>query len=418
MNNPAHPHLFVSVPLIDELELFPRLIRCISLQTCRNFNVFFCINQPDEWWNDPEKRGICENNVRTFEYLSKQTGFEFSIIDRFSSGKGWQGKRHGVGWARKTLMDTISEEATPEDIILSLDADVVIRPRFFESVLNSFVKYPDAVAMAIPYYHNPVDNPDAYRAILRYEIYMRYYSLNLWRISSPYTFTALGSALACTVGAYRTIGGMTPKMSGEDFYFLQKLRKFGKMIFWNPERVYPEGRFSNRVYFGTGPAMIKGDSGDWSSYPIYPVRFFDEIEETCRLFPEFFLKTEITRITSFLKDHLHEEDPFLLIRENSKNKNQFVRACHEKFDGLRTLQYLKFRISEEPQEDEKSLKEYLFREYPQNEIRDLEIDFETFQFNIADLTTLERIRNFLTKKEEDFQINSIPSLPGQQLPGE
>ena len=218
-----HPRLFVSVPLLDELELLPRLISCISLQTFRNFKVFFCINQPDEWWKDPEKRGICENNVRTWEYLQKPTGFEFSVIDRFSPGQGWQGKRHGVGWARKTLMDTIAEKADDEDIILSLDADVVIRPEFFSTVINSFVKSPDAVAMAIPYYHNPVGNLAACRAMLRYEIYMRYYSLNLWRIHSPYTFTALGSALACTAGAYRTIGGITPKMSGEDFYFLQKL---------------------------------------------------------------------------------------------------------------------------------------------------------------------------------------------------
>ncbi len=92
------------------------------------------------------------------------------------------------------------------------------------------------------------------------------------------SFTAIGSAMALPVKSYRAIGGMTPHKSGEDFYFLQKLRKFGKVLTWNKEKVYPEARYSDRVFFGTGPAMIKGRDGDWSSYPIYPFELFDEIK--------------------------------------------------------------------------------------------------------------------------------------------
>ncbi len=99
-------------------------------------------------------------------------------------------------------------------------------PVIFNRLLNTFKHHPDAVALSVPYYHNLTGDEEKDRAILRYEIYMRYYAINLWRIGSPYNFTAVGSAMALPVWAYRAIGGITPHKSGEDFYFIQKLRKY------------------------------------------------------------------------------------------------------------------------------------------------------------------------------------------------
>ncbi len=415
MSNPVFPFLYIALPVIDENELLPRLIDCIIAQKYQHFKVFVCVNQPDEWWDQAERQRICENNLLSLEYLKSVTGIDLVTIDKCTPGNGWKGKKHGVGWARKVLMDAINEVADERDIILSLDADVTFSPDYFYSVAQKFLQFPDAVALAVPYFHKPASDPAACFAILRYEIYLRYYSLNLWRISSPYTFTALGSAMSCPIWAYRAIGGITPKMSGEDFYFLQKLRKYGKMLFWNQEKVYPEARFSNRVYFGTGPAMIKGNEGDWTSYPLYSIRFFNEISETYKLFPLFFQKTHTTQVTEFLRNHLKEDDPFLLLRENAREVNQFVRSCHEKFDGLRILQYLKYRQTTETQKDEDCLQEYLIQSFGKQVLEVLGID-DSFSFKTTNLEHLEKIRRFLTEKEEIYQINSVPSLPGQQLP--
>ena len=416
MNSPVLPFLYIAIPVIDEYELLPRLMDCIMAQNYRNFKIFICVNQPDEWWDSDEKRGVCENNLRSIDYLKNFTGLNLVIIDRSAPGNGWKGRKHGVGWARRVLMDSINDAADEKDIIVSLDADVTFSPGYFSSIAQKFSEWPDAVGMAVPYFHRPVSDPAAYRSILRYEIYMRYYSLNLWRIESPYTFTALGSAMACPVWAYRAVGGITPKMSGEDFYFLQKLRKFGKMIFWNEEKVYPEARFSSRVYFGTGPAMIKGNDGDWTSYPLYSVRFFNEISETCLNFPSFFQKTHSNSVTEFLRNHLKEDDPFQLIRENAKDVGQFVRSCHEKFDGLRILQYLKYRQNMEPQTDEDCLSEYLLQYCGQQEVENLQLISGKFSFETMSQEQLESIRTFLAEKEEIFQVRSTPSLPGKLLP--
>jgi hypothetical protein len=179
-------------------------------------------------------------------------------------------------------------------------------------------------------------------AMLRYEIYMRNYNIQLMLINCPYAFTALGSAMVVPVWAYRAIGGMTPKKSGEDFYFLQKLRKYGHLLVWNREKVYPGTRFSDRVFFGTGPAMIRGRAGDWNSYPVYHQPFFNDIKNTFDLFPRLYEDPETpTPLDEFLKKVFGEGNPWKPILTNCRSREQFIRACQQKLDGLRILQYLK-----------------------------------------------------------------------------
>jgi glycosyltransferase involved in cell wall biosynthesis len=403
---PRLPFIYAALPVLNEPEFLPRLLECISLQSYRSFKLVVCVNQPDSWWNDALKLPICKNNARSLKLLKNWKKFPVEVIDRTSKGSGWLGKKHGVGWARKTAMDLIASEAKLEDIIISLDADSTFTENYFLSIANAFSRNTEAVAMAVPYFHRAPADPDAYRAILRYEIYMRYYLLNLLRIGSPYAFSALGSAIACPVWAYKAIGGLSPKLSGEDFYFLQKLRKFGPVILWNDEYVCPEARFSDRVFFGTGPAMIKGNSGDWSSYPVYSYRSFNEILETTLLFPLFFFKTLKTRVTQFMATIFAEKDPWKPIRENHADIEHFQRGCHEKLDGLRILQYLKAENALHPGSDEERLFEWLLRFCGQAELRKLKINLQKFSFETAQTEQLESIRTFLFVKEMEARFNS------------
>lgn len=400
------PFIHIALPVLNEPQFLRRVVDCISRQTYGRYKVYICVNQPEAWWNDSDKSEICLTNEMTLEWLRALDPGTFSVIDRASRNHGWNMKNFGIGWARKVIMDRIVNQADPSDLILSLDADTTFNENYFLSVALNFYNNQDAVGLAAPYFHLISEDPRAYRAILRYEIYMRHYQLNLWRIASPYTFTALGSAIACPVWAYKAVGGMTPKTSGEDFYFLQKLRKYGRILFWNDEKVFPEARFSDRVFFGTGPAMIKGDAGDWSSYPIYPFELFDEIWETYELFPSFFKKTQSTDIVKFLSVLLKEKDPFAPLRKNFKTTENFVRACHEKFDGLRILQYLKANQKKYPGTDEEHLLKFLKANYDQSQLRNLGIDFGSFSFERSPLNDLEKIRLLLFEKEEESRFIS------------
>ncbi len=397
--------IFVALPVINENELLPEVIHCLKQQSYKDFTLYICINQPDEWWDLPDKRFVCEENAKTLAMLADFHDFDLVVLDKSSKGNGWQGKKHGVGWARKTLMDEIVNVADDEDYIVSLDADTTFDADYLRSIVINFSNHPDAVGLSLPYYHLVPDDPEAARAILRYEIYMRHYVLNLWRIGSPYAFAALGSAMACPVWAYKAVGGMTPKMSGEDFYFLQKLRKYGRLLFHNEEKVYPAARFSNRVYFGTGPAMIRGNEGDWGSYPIYPNSLFDEVAEVYQNVASFYHATQESPFTQFLSQQFKESDPFEPIRRNAPHEQQFVRAFHEKVDGLRILQYLKKRNEGVHGTDEGHLVGFVRQFYPM-EVGILFPEGKEFSFQQTSIEQLDVVRQFLFRKEEEYQVSS------------
>ncbi len=332
--------IHVCIPALDELESLPLTLQCLQAQT-RSFELYICVNQPESWHGQAGKAGICRRNADTLEFLHDLSWPGLRVIDRSSKGKGWPRGKGGVGHARKALMDAVLAEAEDEDLIVSLDADTTFRPAYLDAITRSLQQAPFAAALSVPYYHLLTGDESCDRAILRYEIYMRNYAWNLYRIRNPYAFTALGSAMAVRVKACRAIGGIAPRQSGEDFYFLQKLRKYAPLINHCSERVYPAARFSNRVGFGTGPAMIKGAAGDWTSYPLYHYSLFDLVKQTWDTFGPLMHGPEFTPMQLFLKEIFDEEDPFAPLRANFKTPATFIRACWQKVDALRILQFLK-----------------------------------------------------------------------------
>ncbi len=395
--------VFIALPVQDELDFLPGFIECVRSQSHTNFKLVVCINQRDDWWENLNKVKVCKNNAEAIGLLKNIKDFPQDIIDRSSHGKGWKGKDFGVGWARKTAMDHISAQAEDNDIIISLDADTKFNPDYFMSVTENLNRHPDAVALSVPYYHERTGDEEKDRAILRYEIYMRYYAINLWRIGNPYSFTAIGSAIALPVRSYRAIGGITPHKSGEDFYFVQKLRKFGKILTWNQEKVYPAARYSDRVFFGTGPAMIKGRGGDWKSYPVYPFEYFDEVKQTYDLFPVLFKEDVATPMDEFFREKFQGKNIWEPLRENFRAEEKFVKACHHKIDALRILQFLKWKNAGNNDSDEENLIRWFGRFYPEK-ISLLQFDLKKFTFSDNPILELDSVRNMLSEIEEKFQM--------------
>ncbi len=404
------PRIFVAIPVLDEQDNLPALFSCLRAQTYPDFEVHICVNQPDSWWSHPDRLETCLRNRESLDYLRSVSDLPVKVIDRSSPGFGWTGRRSGVGWARRELMDAISRRAGDNALLLSLDADTTFGPRYFESVVHRFLAHAGARAMSVPYYHRLTGDETKDRAILRYELYMRHFNINLWRIGSPYSFTAIGSAIALPVAAYRAIGGITPHSSGEDFYFLQKLRKYGPVLAWNEEKVYPAARYSDRVGFGTGPAMIRGARGDWSSYPLYPASSFDEVAQTYRRFPDLFEKDVETPMDAFFRLKFGDPGIWEPLRRNSTTAGGFVRACHMKVDAFRVLQYMKWRNDQQTTTDEDALLGCLRQYYP--------LHFESmppgrapFRFSDAPLPVLSRLRDVLAAIEADYQKKAIFTPP-------
>lgn len=205
-------------------------------------------------------------------------------------------------------------------------------------------------------------------AMLHYEVYMRSYALNLMLVGHPYALTAVGSSMSCTLEAYRKIGGISPFKSGEDFYFLQKMLKTGAVLRHSPALSHPSPRFSTRVFFGTGPALNKGVEGQWASYPIYPMSLFGRMQDAYEALPDLYdflcgpevpdgLCRPLARKFDFWGAAFGEGWWKPIRAHCGGRKAQFVRACMEKFDALRSLQFLKASYVQDNRQDWLNLRE-------------------------------------------------------------
>ena len=55
---------------MDELDYLPATLDVLSKQdTLLPYEVYVCVNQLDDYWDNPEKRVICENNQKLLNYL-------------------------------------------------------------------------------------------------------------------------------------------------------------------------------------------------------------------------------------------------------------------------------------------------------------------------------------------------------------
>ena len=362
MSEERQPTVHVAIPVQDEVDYLSDCVNALRQQEGVRFVTWFCVNQPESWQHDPHEHAVYAANQESLQLLRGITDLDVRIIDRSSRGRGWQPKRGGVGHARKAIMDAICAEAGPGDLLVSLDADTLAPPRYLQSLVAAFARHPDACGLAARYFHPLTDDHAVTRAMLGYEIYMRFYALNMWRIKSPYSFTALGSAMALPVHVYRQLRGLTPRTSSEDFYFLQKLAKHGRLLHWSDIAVAPATRKSWRVPVGTGQAIVAACEGTYADrYPLYPAALFDSIHQTTETFPQLFVEPRETPLDDFLRAATNTADPWQSLRENHKTLDRFVRACHQRLDGLRILQYLKAEYRRAPSDDRITLMDWLDR---------------------------------------------------------
>lgn len=399
----------VAIPVQDEFEHLSACIDALRQQDGVQFVLWVCVNQPEAWQHDPGRRAVCEANQVCLRMLSDVADLDLRLIDRTSPGRGWAPKRGGVGHARKELMDAICATADPDDILVSLDADTVVPPGYLQSLIAAFERHLAACGIAARYYHPLTDDESVTRAMLGYEIYMRFYALNMWRIGSPYSFTALGSAIALPVHVYRKVGGMTPRTSGEDFYFLQKLSKYGRVLHWCDAPVAPATRKSWRVPVGTGQAIVAACEGEHTDrYPLYHPELFDRVRNTTEAFPALFTAPVETPLDGFLREKTNTDDPWQPLRENHKTVDRFVRACHERLDGLRILQYLKAEYRRAPTDDRETLIDWLDRYgsvLPGTEAEALDSLSVLYERHLADLSIpeLDGIRRTLFSMEDRYR---------------
>lgn len=389
-------HLFVTIPAINEAESISFILHDLAKQDCKDFTLLVCVNQPDHWWNDETKLDVCTNNLDTISIIRdfcRAENISLVLIDKCSPGMGWTGKQGGVGWARKILMDTVNQMASDHDVIVSLDADTRVETNYLSEIRNQFDTFKKASSLALPYFHNLQGDIDHQKSMLRYEIYLRSYAINLLRINHPFAYTPIGSAMAARVSAYRSIRGLTATSSGEDFYFLMKLRKSGIVIPFCKTRVFPSSRKSHRVIFGTGPTVALGAQGQVGRYPIYHPSLFDQIDLACKAFIHLHLSDHQKHIQQSL--NVFPDLEYDKLRKNHPKRERFIHACFQKADAFAIYKYVR---SHQPQDiTDISCIESLLSHLK------LDVSFSSnMDLHEQPLETLEYLRTLLMRAEEDL----------------
>ncbi|MDD4816600.1 MAG: hypothetical protein PHI85_01355 [Victivallaceae bacterium] len=230
------------IPVLGELETLPELL---ASPVWRRIVPVLVVNQSAD-----SPKLYCQQNA---ELLSRLRRGEFPGVYWLDFTAGLPGGG-GVGGARKIGMDATLAALGTDIVLFSLDGDTMIEPNYADAVLAEFSARPELVALTIDFSHVS-DDPALLAAARKYEHYLHNYRDGLARAGSPYAYIPLGSALAVRGAAYLRSGGMRRREGGEDFYFLQAVRKLGEIGELHTTRVYPSARPSDRVPFGTGPRV-------------------------------------------------------------------------------------------------------------------------------------------------------------------
>jgi len=280
------------------------------------------------------------------------SGLRVALIDASSPGREIPERDGGVGTARKAGMDAALEVLSltgGDGVISCLDADTPVQDNYLTALRNHFRFRRDSGAV-VEYAHRIPKNPKMAEAICCYEIFLRYYVSGLAYAGSPYAFPTIGSTMACTAKAYRTVRGMNRRPAAEDFHFLNKLAKIGTISLIRDTTVFPSGRSSRRVPFGTGCRIRRHLRGEVEAYRLYDPVCFRILQEWLVL-----MASESGAETPTLLGeaaHIHPElaryllnagfaQAWPLIRKNAADSRQRFRQFHIWFDGLKTMKLIR-----------------------------------------------------------------------------
>ncbi len=342
-----HPDLgiIIVIPCHDEEDIHTTLtsiFRCNPPSSA--FEIIVSINAGSHHPDHIHKKNI--QRSKDIENFALQTGLPvFSIINNHLPPK-----KAGVGLGRKIGMDEAVKRFykanNPKGVIACLDADSTVHPDYLTE-LEKYFSNPSFKSCSIHYEH-PIKGEEypqeVYRAIVLYELHLRYFIRKQVEIGLPFAYHTIGSSMACTVDAYCAVGGMNSRKAGEDFYFLHKMIKYGHHGNLTTTTVVPSPRISGRVPFGTGKAigdMIRSGK-DFLTY--HPETFTDYAVLVDAL-PDIYVKKKFSHsrlsgtVLSFLES-MNAQEKLEIILSNTNSYDHFVKRFYHVFDAFVFMKYL------------------------------------------------------------------------------
>lgn len=361
-----YENIFV-IPAIDEFENLKKLFKTILENDKEYFNSTLFVIVINNLKSSQQK--ILNENLKTISYfksiIHKKELDKFSekiissklnigIVDASSEGFEMPEKDGGVGFARKIGMDlalkVFDYNSAKKKMIFCLDADCLVAENYLASLIEE-VNKKNISAGYVEYEHQLPEDDEEKKAILLYEIFLRYYVVGLKYANSPFAFDTIGSTMFCDYEHYIKIGGMNKKKAAEDFYFLEKLAKITQIKKINKTKIYPSSRKSWRVPFGTGQRVNRYFQKTHNENLVYNPESFEVLKKWIELFfnDEILTSDEYlnkaNQIHSSLKNFLIEQSfqtAWEKILNETEKKEQIQKQKLFWFDGFRTLKLIHY----------------------------------------------------------------------------
>jgi len=373
----------IVIPAYNEDDTF--LKRIIQTEGSQGVLLILVINQPQD--TEPSQQNIAL--VRQLSRLAQSRGSlgnaelyrssscDVLLVDRFNPALQIPQKQ-GVGLARKIGCDLATalhdNNILHSSWIYSTDADVQLPNNYFlpltqDSVTN---KQTHSVSCRVFDFSHVSEKTQAQAtqdveiqtATDSYEAALKYYQQGLAWAGSPYSFYTLGSTLAIDIASYCKVRGFPKRAGGEDFYLLNKLAKVGKVMFDDSICILIQARISDRVPFGTGPAVkaIIENNRQGIPYHYYNANIFIQLAQWLLWATEVLPNKAVgkDRDTNVSISSLHHCDEglnhhiietmldmgfdefYLHARAHSQSADTFRRHFHNWFDGFRTLKFIHY----------------------------------------------------------------------------
>jgi hypothetical protein len=347
--------MIVMIPCLNEPEILKTLESLWDCTSIRSVcEIIVVVNHSES--SSPEVKSF---NRQTFESLQewklKNDRPGFTLLPIFAPDVN--PKFAGAGMARKIGMDEAIRRFDavnkPDGVIVSLDSDCLVSSNYLHQIESVFTENKSCFAATIHFEHrfDEMQDEKQRKGIQLYEDYLHYYKKALDFAGFPDSIYTIGSAFAVRAEAYVKQGGMNRRQAGEDFYFLNKLTKLGKITEIQEAVVYPSGRVSDRVPFGTGAAMSKwmNEEDDLTlTYNFAAFRdlkcLFDQVNTFYRISTEEYSE-RIQLLPVSVQEYLQSiafESKLPEVNQNSSSLASFRKRFFQFFDGFIILRFLNF----------------------------------------------------------------------------
>jgi hypothetical protein len=343
--------MIVMIPCLNEPEIFRTLESLWACTPVKSFCEVVVVVNESEKSGAKVKNFNQENYQKLFEWKANNDRENLVLHPIYAHSVN--AKYAGAGMARKIGMDEAIRRFNamnrPEGVIISLDADCLVSPNYLRQIESVFFGDKSCFAATLNFRHriDEMADPKQKLGIRLYEDYLHYYKKALDFTGFPDSIYTIGSAFAVRADAYVKQGGMNRRQAGEDFYFLNKLTKLGKIIEINDAFVYPSARVSDRVPFGTGAAMTKwmNDIDDlaltYNFAAFLDLKIlFDQVDA---LFRNNANTGFMASLPASVRDYLQIlefSDKLAEINTNSASLASFRKRFFQFFDGFIILRFL------------------------------------------------------------------------------